>query len=154
LPGAPRGASVPGMSWVDALHLAVTAAYAGVLWLVQVLVYPQFSAVPPEAFPACHKAHMRRIGWLVGPLMLAEGAAATVAFVVDMPAGPRLLHAASLGLFAAVTLSTFAYYGPLHQRIAHRGHDPVLITRLQRASWARTGLESARLVAVFALSLK
>jgi hypothetical protein len=57
---------------VEIIHLAVTWALIGLIWLVQVVIYPQFGAVGRLEFGAYHADYTRRISWIVGPLMVAE----------------------------------------------------------------------------------
>jgi len=58
------------------LLLTAAAAYAGFQWTVHVVVYRQFSAVPPAAFGEYERLHQRRISYVVGPLFVALIAAA------------------------------------------------------------------------------
>lgn len=44
----------------------------GTIWLVQVLVYPNFKLVGKTEFQKCHQFHTNRITWIVGPLMSIE----------------------------------------------------------------------------------
>ena len=60
--------SVPAVLMV---YLAAAAGYAGFQWTVHVVVYRQFSAVPPASFGAYERSHQRRISFVVGPLFAA-----------------------------------------------------------------------------------
>ena len=44
----------------------------GVIWLVQVLVYPNFTHIPIEQFAKFHQFHANRITWIVAPVMGTE----------------------------------------------------------------------------------
>lgn len=139
------------MSALPVLHLAVTAAYAGLLWTVQQVVYPQFAEVPAAAFPAYHRQHMRRIAPLVGPLFLLEGAAAGAAFWLGVATQP-LLQTASLGLFLAGNAVTFLVFLPLHGN-PPAGPTRAWCRRLLRWNALRTGLQTVRVAVVAALAL-
>lgn len=52
-------------------YLTSAAAYAGFQWTVQLVVYPQFPAVPQAAFAQYERRHQRRITVLVAPLFAA-----------------------------------------------------------------------------------
>jgi len=132
------------------LHLAFTAAFACLLWTVQVVVYPQFRNVGAERFIAFHRNHTRRITWLAGPLMLGEGAFAAIFAWRGFGDAPAW-HAVSLGLFIAVTGSTFLLFAPLHRRLSD-GADARRIERLIRLNGLRSGLESARVAAALVLA--
>jgi len=139
------------MSALPVLHLAVTAAYAGLLWTVQMVVYPQFAEVPAAAFPAYHRRHMRRIAPLVGPLFLLEGSAAVAAFWLGVATQP-ILQSASLGLFLAGHAVTFLVFVPLHGN-PPEGPTRSWCHRLLRWNGIRTGLQSLRSGVVVALAL-
>ena len=67
------------------LHAAASCAMAGVLWIVQLVVYPAFAIVPVDTLPTYAVAHARRITPIVAPLMLVEAMTfvALVAMKVD-----------------------------------------------------------------------
>ena len=44
----------------------------GTIWLVQLLVYPNFKLLGKTEFKKCHQFHTNRITWLVAPLMSIE----------------------------------------------------------------------------------
>lgn len=93
------------MSWL-LLHLVATAVLSGVGWIVQVVVYPAFALVGPSEWPAYHRQHLRRIGWVVGPPGLVQGVS-TAALLLASPwefAALAVLAAAgvALTLLAAV----------------------------------------------------
>ena len=57
-------------------NLACAWFLAGLIWTIQVVHYPLFSRVGREGFAAYEQAHSGMITPLVGPVMLAELAAA------------------------------------------------------------------------------
>jgi hypothetical protein len=121
--------------------VAVTGVLVGLIWTVQLVQYPQLHRVSAPDFRAYHAGHLARIGPLVGPLMVVEGALA-VAWVAT--AGAAMAEAvASLVLLGIVWATTAWVSVPLHDRLS-RGHDPVAITRLVRTNWVRTGAWTAR----------
>ena len=106
-----------------AVHLALTAAYAGFQWTVRALVYPQFALVPPADFPAYERRHQQRITWVVGPLFAGQGVA-TLWLLADRPGGtplpPVLLGAACLAVVLAATALGAV---PLHRRLEEAWDD-------------------------------
>ncbi len=44
----------------------------GAIWLVQVLVYPNFQRVGSREFEMFHQFHLSRITWVVAPIMAIE----------------------------------------------------------------------------------
>jgi hypothetical protein len=116
-------------------HAAASCGMAGVLWVVQLVLYPAFAIVPIENLPAYAAAHARRITPIVGPLMLVEAATfvALVMLRVPMPGWIVVVGAATL---IANWVSTFLWQVPLHGRI-QRG-DVGAIALLVRSNWLRT----------------
>ena len=54
------------------MHYAVTLFLVGLLWVVQIVQYPQFKHIGREQFPSYELEYQRRITWIVGPMMLIE----------------------------------------------------------------------------------
>lgn len=109
----------------------------GVIWLVQVLVYPLMHKVPPAAFGAFEAEHQRRITFVVGPLMAVEGISVLAVFFAR-PSCVSFALALAGGLAEAVAIGTTALVSaPLHGRMAASG-DPDLLGRLIGTNWIRT----------------
>jgi hypothetical protein len=65
------------MAFMDAhlLKLAVACvdvAMAAVAWLILLCTYPDFARWRAAGFAEAHEAYTRRVGWVVGPLLLAQ----------------------------------------------------------------------------------
>ncbi len=50
----------------------VDVAMAAVSWLILLCTYPDFARWRTEGFSDYHEAYTRRVGWVVGPLLLAQ----------------------------------------------------------------------------------
>jgi len=123
-------------TWLDLAQLMTGLIMTGLIWTVQLVVYPAFLHFSPEAFPNAHAAHSRRIGLIVGPLLLTEWSA-TIAWLTLF--GGSLTHT-QCGIVACVViafLSTFLIQVPLHHRLS-RGWDERTIRMLVRTNWIRT----------------
>lgn len=133
-----------GAEWtLVAVHLAATAAMAGLIWFVQLVHYPLFAAVGREGFVAYEAAHMKRTSWVVGPLMGIEGVAAlAIAALVRNEVG-LALTIAGLVLLAVIHASTVFFQVPAHTKLA-REYDDATQQRLVRTNWVRTIGWSAR----------
>jgi len=128
------------------IHLSVTAAYLGILWLVQWVVYPQFLRVPEGVFKDYHAEHCRRMGRIVGPLFLLEGTTAILLAWLLWAQQP-ILQLLSLGLYAAGHALTFFIFVPLHAKLS-RGGSRATLHRLIRLNWARVMVAGLRLATV------
>ncbi|HUU32707.1 MAG TPA: hypothetical protein VMW48_01525 [Vicinamibacterales bacterium] len=122
-------------TWILLVHVAVTCAVTGLIWLVQVVNYPLFAAVGSAAFPAYHREHIRLITLVVGPLMLAEAGAA-VAIVALRLCSPWL-SCAGLALLVIVWGATWLLSVPQHDALAH-GFSASAHEALVATNWIRT----------------
>lgn len=128
------------------VHAAATLAMTGVIWLVQLVQYPLLAAVGEARFVAYHRAHMRRITWLVAPLMALELAAAVaIAALIGDP-----LALTGLALCGVVWSSTWLVQVPQHTALT-RGFDAAVHARLVRGNWLRTVAWTARAAIALAL---
>jgi hypothetical protein len=128
------------MTWLLSIHLAVTWMLVGLIWVVQILVYPQFRRVAPAEFQDYHFAHCFRIGLIVAPLLFAEAATAAWLLYAGGQSMPFIL---STGLIPVVWLSTAVFQAPIHTRLM-RGFDEPLFRRLILTNWVRTLAWTAR----------
>ena len=128
-----------------ALHvnLAATWFMAGLIWLVQVVHYPQFDAVGPEHWPAYHERHVRHITFVVGPAMLLELATALLLLWLRPPGVPAWLLWAGAGMAALLWLSTALVQVPDHDRLG-RAFEAATHRRLVATNWVRTALWTGR----------
>lgn len=119
-------------------------AMTGVIWFVQLVHYPLFTAVGRTQWPTYHAGHTRRTGYVVVPLMTAElGSAAVLA------ADGTTLALTGLALAAATWLLTFVLAVPDHSRL-ERGFDARAARRLVTAGWVRTAAWTAHGVVALA----
>lgn len=125
---------------VEILHATATWALVGLIWVVQLVIYPQFGAVGRAEFAAYHAEYTRRVAWVVGPLMLAESGSAGWMLWSGERAGWFLV---SLVPLAANWLSTVAVQVPLHARLA-RDYERDAHRALVRTNWVRTAAWTAR----------
>lgn len=137
------------MHWITTTHIAVTWMLVGLIWVVQILVYPQFARVAAREFPDYHFAHCFRIALIVVPPMFVEAATAAWLLYEGMRATPFLI---SVGLILVVWLSTAVYQAPTHIRLM-RKFDAALIRHVTLTNWIRTLAWTARgFLVSFALS--
>ncbi|QYK49207.1 MAG: hypothetical protein KF838_04980 [Phycisphaeraceae bacterium] len=123
------------------VHALATLAMVGIIWFVQVVHYPLFLSVPPDAYPAYQREHMSRTSLVVAPLMLAEAATAIAILLLGI-ASPDLAIP-GLALLGTIWLSTFLVQVPRHAAL-ERAADARIITSLVRTNWLRTVAWTAR----------
>jgi len=124
-------------------HLAAAAFMTGLIWYVQLVHYPSMAFWPADEFPRYEAFHRERTGWIVVPVMLAEGLLAA-GLVVRRPAAlPPWMPLVGLVALLVLHASTFLIQVPCHERLA-AGWDPATHGWLVRSNWIRTVLWSLR----------
>ncbi|MGZ6825753.1 MAG: hypothetical protein ACXVGH_03090 [Mycobacteriales bacterium] len=117
------------------VHAGATCALAGLVWVVQLVVYPAFLAVgPTPGWPAYHEAHSRRMALVVTVPWAVQGV--SLAALLLRGQGPAWLLAALSVCALATVVVTVTVSVPLHQRLG--AYDERLARRLLRTNWWRT----------------
>ncbi len=130
---------------MTALVISFAASWGmiGVIWMVQLLQYPMLATHSELAPATAAQEHQRRITWIVGPLMLAEGVTALF-LLARRPETMSWLSAwAAAFLLGVALLSTIALQVPLHTRLG-QGHDAEAARKLISTNWVRTVAWTAR----------
>jgi hypothetical protein len=137
------------MTLLCTLHLAVTWMLVGLIWVIQILAYPQFLRVGDAEFVRYHFAHCLRIGLIVAPLLMVEAATAAWLLYQGHRESPFL---ESVALIPVIWLSTALLQAPLHSKLM-RGFRAETIQRLIFTNWLRTLVWTARgVLMVFAFA--
>jgi uncharacterized membrane protein len=111
----------------------VASALAGLIWTIQLVVYPAFALVGDAEWARYGQQHRRRITWLAAPLMTANVSVALV-LIVEHATALSVVNAALASSIFAVTGLVFA---PMHGRLEHTATARA-VRRLVRANWVRT----------------
>ena len=120
------------------VHLTATAVLAGLVWVVQLVVYPSFLLVGGSpAWPAFHAAHSRAVA--LAALLVRDGPS------------PLLLVTGALAL--ATVVVTVAVSVPLHTRLGE-AYDDAAARRLVTTNWLRTAAWTAGTLCAAALVLQ
>lgn len=116
------------------VQLAGTWMLVGLIWVIQVIVYPQFLCVGTAEFTKLHFAHCWRIGLLIAPLLAVE----TISAAALLYQGHReRTFLISFVLIPLNWLWTAVLQAPMHVQLMH-GFDAALIRRLTLSNWLRT----------------
>jgi hypothetical protein len=116
------------------LHFAVTWMLAGFIWVIQVLVYPQFLRVGEAGFGRYHFSHCLRVGLMIVPLLFVE--AATAAWLL-LQGHREPVFAVSVGLIPVNWVLTAVFQAPLHVKLM-AGFDAKAVRQLIFTNWLRT----------------
>lgn len=129
------------------VHAAATTAMFGVILVVQLVHYPLFRLVGKQTYAQYQAEHMRRITWIVAPLMTIElGTAAWLAWSPP-PGIPGWQVYTGLALVLFIWGTTALVQVPLHSRLTE-GFDATVHRRLVRTNWLRTVAWALRTVLV------
>lgn len=120
-----------------ALHLLATLAMTGVIWAVQLIIYPLMDRVQPEGFAAFHRTYTYRITALVAVLMPLELGTGILLLIARPDALPGIALWAGLMLILVAWASTALLQVPQHGILA-RGYDAETHHRLVHSNWIRT----------------
>lgn len=125
-----------------ALHITSTALMTGVIWIVQLVVYPGFAFVAREQFADVHHRYTAAVGLVVGPAMVAE--LATGAMLLMHLTGHVLsLMVFEMAILGLAWLSTVFVQVPCHNQLQF-GYEEKVYVRLVRTNWLRTTAWSLR----------
>jgi hypothetical protein len=125
---------------LEALQRFSAFSMLGVIWIVQLILYPAFAAIDRQQFLVFHQTHTQRITLVVGPLMALELFCATGLFFLYQQSVVGWINLITVAaLFATTALVSV----PLHTRLTE-GQDAKTIARLVATNWYRTGLWTAR----------
>lgn len=118
-------------------NIGTTLYLVGVIWLVQLLVYPSMANVGADSYAAYHNLHTSRITPVVAPTMIIE--LLTAIYLVFAPVEKIDYRYFWIGLFLVLIIwaSTFFVQVPLHDKLI-RGFDGDIQKRLVLTNWIRT----------------
>lgn len=119
---------------VDTVRLVVDFGLVVLIWLVQLVIYPSFRHVDPDAFVAWHARYSALITLVVVPLMLAQVAAVAA----QLWRGADAWTVASAVLVGAIWLLTFLVSVPAHAALQAEGNLPRLVDHLVSTNAWRT----------------
>ena len=122
------------VDWLLRLNLAASLYMTGVIWFVQLVHYPLFSAVPASSFKQYEQRHQQLTTFVVAPPMLLE-LGASIALVYLFPTSTVLWITAALTLVNWA--STMGIQVPLHNKLGS-GLDLTIVQDLVQTNWIRT----------------
>jgi len=119
-------------------HTGATLAMVGVMWSVQLVIYPAFRSVTDGNFVSYVTIHSTRIVYVLALFAPLEVLLA-LALWLNPPNGvSRSLAVVAGAVLALMWVATGLYYGPFHGRLTADGGRPDLVGQLITTNWART----------------
>ena len=123
---------------LELIYLYSNLMLIGLIWIVQIVHYPSFLYVEKTKYFDFQDFHMKRISYIVVPLMLTELLSALALIPKNTNLEVRgILFWISFILMAFIWIWTFFINVPLHSKLTH-SFDDKLIHALIRSNWPRT----------------
>ena len=119
-------------------YLVISFGLVVLIWLVQLIIYPNFQYLPDIERTQWHKVYTPRITAVVAPLMILQFlfAASFLFFNIS------LFTVSSILLILLNWILTFFYFVPLHVKLDKNKVNYNLLKGLVNMNWYRTGLWS------------
>ena len=111
--------------------VGVDCAMAALSWLILLCTYPDFARWRTDGFAAAHETYTRRVGWVVGPLLLAQLAGHVLTW-------SRTGELLGVALVAAAWALTGLWSVPCHRRLQAEGPASPALPSLTRSHAWRT----------------
>lgn len=124
-------------NFIFLVHLSATLYLVGVIWIIQILVYPLMANVGAEGYAAYHNLHTSRITPIVAPAMILELLTAIYLAFTSFEAIDRRYFWFGLVLVLIIWLSTFLVQVPLHEKLG-TSFDSDVQRKLVQTNWIRT----------------
>lgn len=111
----------------------VDVAMAAVSWLILLCTYPDFARWRAEGFAQAHETYTRRVGWVVGPLLLMQIAGHVLTW-------SRTGELFGVSLVASAWALTGLWSVPCHRRLQLEGPSSPALGSLVRSHAWRTAV--------------
>ena len=126
-------------SLLQGLHVFAAAYMTGIIWFVQVIHYPSLAPTANGTFESHHQDYTRRMGFIVGPVMILEMGLQLFMLLSN----PSPIYTLGFVLLIIIWISTFALQVPRHNKLC-QGFDPEIKRALVQTNWIRTFAWTAR----------
>lgn len=125
------------------IHAAATFALFGLIWTVQLAIYPLYERVGEAAFRTYHRSYTRRIGFVVAPLMVVELVTGIRLMSQVTPGASMAVEWSAFMLILVIWAATLMLSAPLHHKLGvqYRVSTARLLTA---TNWIRTGAWTLR----------
>ena len=116
------------------VYLLISFGLMVLIWLVQLIIYPNFQYLNEKDLVKWHKVYTPRITFVVAPLMILQLLTGVYALFLQI----NLLTVLSTLLIVLNWLITFFYFVPLHVNIGQNNISYKSLKNLVSINWYRT----------------
>ena len=124
-------------------NIAATFFMIGIIWFVQMVHYPLYTRINPDAFPNYEVAHVNLITLIVGPVMFLEAITALLLLLSPPDNVSIWVLVAGLMMVAVIWAMTLFVNVPHHNALSY-SFDANIHRMLLLTKWVRTVLWSLR----------
>lgn len=129
---------------IEVLRLAIDFGLFILIWMVQLLIYPSFKWMAADNFKSWHRNYMRRMTYIVAPLMIAQtGLCFYFFYYYPAMVMPNITYSI---LVASTWISTFILFIPLHGKLDRELNKVALCDSLTHKNWIRVLLWTGVLI--------
>ena len=115
-------------------YLLISFGLVVLIWLVQLIIYPNFQYLSDDQLYKWHKIYTPRITFVVAPLMILQLLLSVYVLFLQI----NLLTVSSTLLVVLNWLITFIFFVPLHVKLDQDSKDQQLLKKLVSFNWYRT----------------
>lgn len=138
--------------WIHIVLLSTVFFMTGVIWIVQISVYPSLKWFEREGFAKRHDSYRNRIAAVVTIPMIIELIASIYLVFLPTASLGRGYSMVLLLMLVMIWISTVFIQVPQHERLS-AGKDERAIASLVSGNWIRTALWTARSMMISLLLL-
>jgi len=131
------------MKLVLVCNIVATFFMVGVIWFIQIVHYPLYTRINPDAFPNYEVAHINLVTPVVVPIMFLEAITAVLLLLSPIAGIPLWLLIAGLVIVVLIWSITFFVTVPQHNVLSY-SFDSAVHRTLMLTNWSRTVLWTAR----------
>jgi len=132
---------------LDFLNLIANSILVGLIWVIQLIVYPSFKFIDKNNWSKFHKLHTHKITIIVGWLMPLE---LLLTFVLIFKGGVSYINLLVAICVIVIWSSTFLIQVPLHNKLSQI-HSDKNINLLIKSNWLRTIAWSLKMIFLIVL---
>lgn len=117
---------------IQLLSLIFDSGLLVLIWLVELVIYPSFTFFPQTTFKKWHRVYVKRLSYVVIPLMSGQLGTSLYLSVLSFDA----LWAVKLLLILGAWALTFSIFVPLHNAVAqHSGTHNIAVKLVKHNRW-------------------
>jgi hypothetical protein len=116
------------------IYLLISFGLVVLIWLVQLIIYPNFQYLSRDELHKWHRVYTPRITFVVAPLMILQLLIGVYVLFLQI----NLLTVSSTLLIVLNWLITFIYFVPLHVKLDQDSKNQQLLKKLISFNWYRT----------------